>query len=47
MPYNDIMVTRDIALAMSYQKHFDTFKSMRTYVIDQRHPHPHSNAMRG
>ena len=47
MPYNDIMVTRDIALAMSYQKHFDTFKSMRTYVIPQRHPHPHSNAMRG
>ena len=47
MPYNDIMVTRDISLAMSYQKHFDTFKSMRTYVIDQRHPHPHSNAMRG
>ena len=47
MPYNDVMVTRDIALAMSYQKHFDTFKSMRTHVIDQRHPHPHSNAMRG
>lgn len=47
VPYNDVMVTRDISLAMSYQKHFDTFKSMRTYVIDQRHPHPHSNAMRG
>lgn len=47
MPYKDIMVTRDFALAMSYEKHFDTFKSMRTYVIDQRHPHPHSNALRG
>lgn len=47
MSYKDIMVTRDFALAMSYEKHFDTFKSMRTYVIDQRHPHPHSNALRG
>ncbi len=47
VPYKDIMVTRDFALAMSYEKHFDTFKSMRTYVIDQRHPHPHSNALRG
>ena len=47
MPYKDIMITRDFALAMSYEKHFDTFRSMRTYVIKQRHPHPHSNALRG
>lgn len=47
VPYKDIMVTRDFSLAMAYEKHFDTFKSMRTYVIDQRHPHPHSNALRG
>jgi hypothetical protein len=47
MPYNDVMVTRDIALAMSYQKQYDTLRSMRTYVIDQRHTHVHSNALRG
>lgn len=47
VPYSEVMVHRDIALAMSFQKHYDTFKSMRTHVIDQRHPHPHSNAMRG
>lgn len=47
MPYKDIMITRDMALAMSYENHFVTLKSMRTYVIDQRHPHPHSNALRG
>lgn len=46
MPYKDIMTTRDFALAMAYEKHIDTFRSMRTYVIKHRHPHPHSNALR-
>lgn len=47
MPYKDIMVTRDMALAMAYENHYDTLKSMRSYVIEQRHPHPHNNALRG
>lgn len=45
--FRDIMTMRDFSLAMSFEKQYDTFKDIRSYIVENRPPHPHTNALRG
>lgn len=48
VPYNDIMASRDSALAMAYENHYSSFFSkIDTYIIKHRMVHPFNKLLRG